>query len=104
MVVTPAFLIELAFFGANLTKVIHGGWLPLLIAGSVTFVMLTWRSGGAIITRRRTQLEGQMTGISQFLAAEHPTRVPGTAIFLHPGLPTIPLALRTNVRLNRVLH
>ena len=97
-------ILELAFFAANLTKVVHGGWLPLLIASSVTFVMLTWRRGGEVITERRTRLEGPLEGLGSFLAREKPIRVPGTAIFLHPNTPTIPLALRVNVHLNKTLH
>jgi len=97
-------VLELAFFAANLTKVVHGGWLPLLIASSVTFVMLTWRRGGEVITERRTRLEGPLEGLGSFLAREKPMRVPGTAIFLHPNTPTIPLALRVNVHLNKTLH
>jgi KUP system potassium uptake protein len=97
-------VLELAFFAANLTKVVHGGWLPLLIASSVTFVMLTWRTGGRLVTERRTRLEGPIDDLVHFIESEAPHRVPGTAIFLHPDVPTIPLALRINVHLNRTLH
>ena len=49
---------ELTFFGANLTKVVHGGWLPLAIAVAVVTVMMTWQRGRRIITRRRTDDRG----------------------------------------------
>ena len=97
-------VLELLFFGANVTKIVHGGWLPLLIASAITFVMLTWRKGGVIVTSRRTHLEGATEALETFLATEKPQRVRGTAIFLHPASPTIPLALRINVHLNHVLH
>jgi len=35
--------IDLAFFGANMLKVAHGGWFPLLVSASILFFMLTWR-------------------------------------------------------------
>src|SRR5271163_3397627 len=38
-------IIELVFVAANMTKLIEGGWFPLLLAGVIAFLMLTWRSG-----------------------------------------------------------
>ena len=47
-----AFLIvDLAFFAANLTKVLHGGWFPLAIAAVVFIVLTTWQRGREIVTR-----------------------------------------------------
>lgn len=45
--------VELTFFVANVTKVVHGGWLPLLIAVIVVKVMMTWQRGRRLITGRR---------------------------------------------------
>ena len=39
----PFIIIDLAFFGSNLLKITHGGWVPLLIGGCLLVVMLTWR-------------------------------------------------------------
>ena len=48
-----AFLfVDLAFFAANLTKVFHGGWFPLLIALIVFTVLITWQRGREIVTRQ----------------------------------------------------
>ncbi|MFA6037579.1 MAG: KUP/HAK/KT family potassium transporter [Legionellales bacterium] len=38
-------IIELAFLGANLEKIMNGGWIPLLLAALAMFVMLTWYQG-----------------------------------------------------------
>src|SRR3954447_21199126 len=38
-------VIDLIFFGANVLKLFEGGWFPLLLAFSVAFVMMTWRTG-----------------------------------------------------------
>lgn len=97
---------ELTFFAANLTKVVHGGWLPLLIAVVVATVMATWQRGRLVITRRRAGLEGPL---DHFLAVVDASggqvaRVPGTAVFPHPTSDTAPLALRANLEFNRVLH
>ena len=95
---------EITYFGANLTKVAHGGWLPLLIAGTVFTVMMTWQRGRIIITDRRSALEGELLPFIEELHRNNITRVPGTAIFPHPTKTTTPLALRANVEHNHVLH
>ncbi len=97
-------LLELIYFAANLTKVLHGGWLPLLIAFVVCTAMLTWRKGSRMVTERRTKLEGPMEPFLQWLHTDPLTRVPGTAVFLHPGRRTTPLALRENANFNHVIH
>ncbi|WP_153504299.1 potassium transporter Kup [Cumulibacter manganitolerans] len=97
-------LIELAFFSANVTKVLHGGWLPILVALVLTTVMLTWRRGVVLVTARRRKLEGPLV---EYLGSDdvvNVTRVPGSAVFLHPSKETVPLALRENVQFNQVLH
>ncbi|OFE16743.1 potassium transporter Kup [Humibacillus sp. DSM 29435] len=96
--------LELVFFAANLTKIVHGGWLPVLIAVSVATIMLTWQRGGTIVTAERRHKEGPIQGFVRWVRLEHPTRVPGTAVFVHPSDQTTPLALRENTRLNHVLH
>src|SRR5262249_29759287 len=96
--------LELTFFAANLTKVVHGGWLPLVVAALVITVMLTWQRGRSIMTERRIALEGPLPDFVEKLRAASPPRVPGTAIFPHPTNTTTPLALRANVEFNHVLH
>jgi KUP system potassium uptake protein len=95
---------EISYFAANLTKVTHGGWLPLLIAISVFTVMKTWQRGREIITERRIEKEGPLLEFVEELRTERAARVPGTAVFLHPTKETAPLALRANVEHNHVVH
>jgi KUP system potassium uptake protein len=96
--------LELTFLGANLTKVTHGGWLPLLIAAIVVLVMTTWQRGRRIITARRADVEGPLPEFVERLRTDRVARVPGTAVFPHPSSDTTPLALRANVEFNHVLH
>jgi KUP system potassium uptake protein len=96
--------VELAFFSGNLVKVLHGGWLPLLIAISVFTVMTTWQRGRVIVTANRTEQEGPLQDFVDRLHDRPLHRVAGTAIFPHPTKDTTPLALRANVRHNHVLH
>jgi KUP system potassium uptake protein len=98
--------IEVAFFAANLTKVAHGGWLPLAIAFTVFTVMMTWRRGHEIVTANRSREEGPLQDfIDQLGTRKLPVhRVPGTAVFLSSNPATTPLALRANVEHNHVVH
>jgi KUP system potassium uptake protein len=95
--------IELLYLAANLTKIVHGGWLPLLVAAAVIVVMTTWQRGRRAVTARRIDLEGPLQEFLDQLP-EQVVRVPGTAVFPHPTKETAPLALRANVEFNHVLH
>jgi KUP system potassium uptake protein len=90
---------EVTFFAANIAKVEHGAWLPLAVALVISIVMINWRRGQTIVTRKRTEKEGSLTEFLQRLDAEDPppTRVPGVAVYLHPTKETTPLALRLEV-------
>jgi len=96
--------VELTFLSANLSKVAHGGWLPLLIALVICTVMTTWQRGRAIVRKNRSDKEGSLREFIDELRTRELPRVPGTAVFPHPGKDTTPLALRANVEHNHVLH
>jgi KUP system potassium uptake protein len=96
--------VELTYLGANLIKIVEGGWLPLLVAALVVTVMTTWQRGRKIITARRVDVEGPLPEFVAELDKEDIPRVPGTAVFPHPTKLTAPLALRANVEFNHVLH
>ncbi len=98
--------VEVPFFAANLTKIVHGGWVPLAI-GLIAFVVLvTWRKGREIVSANRSREEGALlTFVKHVDARDLPVvRVPGTAVFLNSNPKTTPLALRANVEHNHVLH
>ena len=98
--------VDLLFFAANLTKLVSGAWLPLLIAIVAFTVMTTWQRGRELVTRQRQRDEGQLWAFIDHLHAMKPplTRVPGTSVFLNRGKDTAPLAMRANVEHNEVLH
>jgi len=96
--------LEVMFLAANLSKVVHGGWLPLLIALLVFTVMTTWQRGRQIVTNNRRAKEGALRDFVDDLSTRQLARVPGTAVFPHPGKETTPLALRANVEHNQVVH
>jgi KUP system potassium uptake protein len=94
------------FFAANLTKLVHGAWLPLLIGVTAFTVMTTWQRGREIVTHAREKAEGPLREFIDSLRDSEPplVRMSGTAVFLNRGKETAPLAMRANVEHNRVLH
>ena len=96
--------VEVAFLGANLIKILSGGWLPLLIAAVMVTLMITWRDGLVVLQQRRTEIEGPLTDFVEYVRDAGITRVPGLAVVPHPNRTSAPLALRTNVDFNKVLH
>src|SRR5215475_8046045 len=98
--------VDLLFFAANLTKLVHGAWLPLLIAVVAFTVLTTWQRGRELVTRQRQHDEGPLRAFIDQLHAMKPPlqRVPSTAVFLNRGKATAPLALRANVEHNQILH
>ncbi|WP_205650400.1 potassium transporter Kup [Actinoplanes solisilvae] len=98
--------IDLLFLSANLTKLAHGAWLPLLIGLTAFTVMSTWQRGRQVVTQERERAEGSLGDFVERLRddKESYVRTPGTAIFLNRGKQTAPLALRANVEHNHVLH
>ncbi|AGB26516.1 K+ transporter [Mycobacterium sp. JS623] len=99
-------VVDLMFFAANLTKIVHGAWLPLLIGVVAFTVMTTWEKGREIVTRAREKAEGPLREFVDGLRHCEPplVRMAGTAVFLNRGKETAPLAMRANVEHNRVLH
>jgi KUP system potassium uptake protein len=103
--VTGAFLvIDLAFFGANVIKIQHGGWFPLLVAAGVYAVMTTWATGRQLVVRRLADAEVPLTQFFMSIAAKPPVRVPGTGIFMTARPEGAPPILVHHLTHNKVLH
>lgn len=102
----PLPAIDVLFLAANLTKLAHGAWLPLLIGLTAFTVMITWARGRVVVTAARAKAEGPLREFVDRLRDREPplTRVPGTAVFLNSGSRTTSLAMRADVEHNHVLH
>jgi KUP system potassium uptake protein len=100
------FTIDLAFLGANLTKVEHGGWFPLLIGAGIFTVLSTWKRGSAQVQAARIEEEGSLRSFVEELRAMEPpvVRAPGTAVYLNARRETTPLALRAGAEHTGVVH
>ncbi|MFI6375622.1 potassium transporter Kup [Streptomyces sp. NPDC050546] len=98
--------VDLLFVAANLTKLVHGAWLPLLIGLTAFTVMTTWQRGRALVTEERARQEGPLPEfVERLRTGDEPTvRTPGTAVFLNRGKETAPLAMVANVEHNHVRH
>jgi KUP system potassium uptake protein len=97
-------MIDFAFFAANIIKIEHGGWFPLLIAAIIFVLMTTWRQGRHVLNER---LRSDALPIDVFLnsiALRPPVRVPGTAVFMYRNAAGIPTALLHSLKHYKVLH
>ncbi len=98
------FLVDAAFFAANLTKVAEGGYVPLILAALVYGVMLIWHIGATAVSAR---LQDAVMPVGAFMARlveQHIPRVPGTAVFLTRTQRDVPPVLVWHVKHNRALH
>ena len=98
------FVIDCIFFAANSTKLIEGGWFPLLLAAVVAFLMLTWRSGVKLVERARGALRQPEEDLIETAITRCHARLSGTAVFLASAANGVPLALTQFVKHNHVLH
>ncbi|MEO6446220.1 MAG: potassium transporter Kup [Gemmatimonadaceae bacterium] len=97
-------IIDLAFFGANIVKIEHGGWVPLVLALALFTLMTTWKRGRVLL---RNILLTRSLPIADFVASlEHggPVRVKGTAIFMTSESEGTPVVLLHHLKHNKVLH
>ena len=100
----PFLLIDTTFLSANLLKVFHGGWVPLLIGALVMLVIFTWRKGANILAAKTRRLETPIDELVEALEKRPPTRVPGTAVFLTGDPNSAPTALLHSLKHYKVLH
>ncbi len=96
---------DLTFFIANLLKLFHGGWLPVIMAALILFTFLTWVKGRAIMERQMNDRNTiKLTDFIANLEAFPPQIVNGTAIFMSAREGAVPTALLHNLKHNKILH
>ena len=97
-------VVDLGFFASNLSKVMEGGWFPLVV-GSIGFLlMMTWYQGRGILRKRAVENGIRLDEFITSLLAHPPHRVEGTAIFLTAHVDYVPVSLLHNLKHNHVLH
>ncbi|NQW80169.1 MAG: potassium transporter Kup [Polaromonas sp.] len=98
------FAIDFAFLASNALKFVEGGWFPILIAGAIFTLMVTWEEGRYILKKK---LHADSIDLKSFLEAvfvSPPVRVEGTAVFLTSESGAVPNAMLHNLKHNKVLH
>jgi KUP system potassium uptake protein len=100
----PFLLIDLSFLGANLLKVLEGGWVPLALGGLVMIAMYTWRRGSRLLFEKTRKSEVPLAGLVAMLEKKPPVRVPGTAVFLTSDPEFAPTALMHSLKHYKALH
>ena len=97
-------IIDLAFWGANLLKIPHGGWFPLVVGAVIFALMSTWKRGRQILSERLSEGALPLDLFVRGLGTKSPPRVPGIAVFMFRNPEATPPALLHNLKHNKVLH
>ena len=96
--------IELGFFSANVIKIPHGGWFPLVIGAMIYLLLSTWKKGRGLLASRLRERLYPFDRFMQDITQRPPHRVPGTAVFMTSNLIGTPPTLLHNLEHNQVLH
>ena len=96
--------IEVAFLAANVLKIPHGGWFPLVVGAAIFTLMATWKSGRRLLGAKLQKASLPLKMFLDEVLAKPPQRVSGTAVFLSGNPKGTPLALLHNLKHNKVLH
>src|SRR6516225_2692370 len=97
-------IVDLTFLSANLLKIAEGGWFPVVVAAVVFTIMASWWRGRRLLTELRARDAMPLDDFVAALKPDHPTRIPGTAIFMTRDLEHVPLALLHALKHYKVLH
>ena len=98
------FVIDFAFLASNMLKFVEGGWFPILVAGAIFTLMVTWKEGRYILNKKLREDAIELPSFLEAVFVSPPVRVEGTAVFLTAAPGTVPNALLHNLKHNKVLH
>ena len=100
----PFLIIDVAFFSANLLKLLSGGYVPVLFAFALIVLMWTWVRGTKILFDKTRKTDVPLLELVGMLTKSPPYRVKGMAVFLTSDPETAPASLLHNLKHNKVLH
>lgn len=103
-VIGPLIVVDVAFFGSNSLKILHGGWIPLVIACGIYLMMVTWIRGRQLLAAGLAEHSIPFSKLVDEFVNPHYGRVDGTAVYMSGRLDTVPLALSHNLKHNKVVH
>jgi KUP system potassium uptake protein len=93
---------DCTFMAGNLTKIDHGGWIPLTLGAVLFGVFSVWRSGRTHLRAALARMAIPRTALPKLLKDVY--RVPGTGVFLASDADIVPSALIRNLEHNHVAH
>jgi KUP system potassium uptake protein len=102
--ILPLVTVDVAFFAANLLKLLEGAWVPLLFGAAMAVTIWSWRRGSAILADKNRRTEVPLDSLISSLEKRPPHIVKGTAVFLTSDPNFAPTALLHNLKHNKVLH
>jgi KUP system potassium uptake protein len=98
------FIIDVSFFGANLLKFFHGGWVPIAMGAVIYILMKTWNSGRrALMEKIQKETESLQNFIEEFMSTRM-TFIPGSAVYMSSNINGTPPPLILNIKHNKLLH
>ena len=98
------FLVDIPFFCANISKILHGAWFPLVIGAAFFFVMQVWEKGRHVLGEQLAAFSPSIEDFNKSLEENPPQKIRGQAVFLTGSPDRIPLALVQNLHHNNILH
>lgn len=104
LLIAPFLVIDLIFLGANLMKVLEGGFVPLVIAVVIVALMWTWIRGVSVLVQKEKQSEIPLKDLLRRLAEKPPATIPGTAVYLTAHPENAPAALMHSLKHFKSLH
>lgn len=97
-------VVDVPFFAANLSKILHGAWFPLVIGATFFTLMLTWAKGRRILADNLRKITPPIHQFIVDLGSHPPNKIEGDAVFLTGSRSAVPVALAKNVKHNHVVH
>ncbi len=97
-------MVDFLFFSSNSLKIPTGGWLPLVVAGVIFFIITTWMKGRELLLTHQNDKRMLFEELETELRNNPPVTVKGTAIYLTRSLHGVPLVFLHNLEHNHVLH
>ncbi|MBX7044462.1 MAG: potassium transporter Kup [Ignavibacteria bacterium] len=98
------FVIDVSFFGANLLKFFHGGYVPIAMGAAIYIMMMTWHSGRKALHRK---IQEETHSLENFIDEFMSTRmvsIPGAAVYMSSNIKGAPPPLILNIKHNKLLH
>jgi len=104
LVMAPLLLVDVIFLGANLLKVMEGGWIPLAVGAFIFTAMITWQRGSRLLSEQTRRDDVPLQDFVNSIERKLPQMVEGTAVFLTGHDNNVPTSLMHNLKHNRILH